>query len=85
MICYSLAALLALSLRFYLQWMNARRVRVEGFVGSAGNAGAVGGGKVLDIGQSARNVAQIVNRVALVPTDYEDITDWKTPGFRYRL
>lgn len=85
MICYSLAALLALSLRLYLQWMNARRVRVEGFVGSAGNAGAVGGGKVLDVDQSARNVAQMVNQVELVSTDYEDITDWKTPGFRYRF
>lgn len=85
MICYSLAALLALSLRLYLQWMNARRVRVEGFVGSAGNAGAVGGGKVLDVDQRARNVAQMVNQVELVSTDYEDITDWKTPGFRYRF
>lgn len=85
MICYSLAALLALSLRLYLQWMNDRRVRVEGFVGSAGNAGVVGGGKVLDVDQSARNVAQMVNQVELVSTDYEDITDWKTPGFRYRF
>lgn len=85
MICYALAVILALCLRFYLQWMNARRVRVEGFEGSAGNAGAVGGGKVLDVDQNAKNVAQMVNQVQLASTDYEDITDWKTPGFRYRF
>jgi hypothetical protein len=85
MICYSLAVLLALALRFYLQWMNARRVQVEGFEGSAGNAGAVGGGKVLDVDPNAKNVGQMVNQVQLVSNDYEDITDWKTPGFRYRF
>ncbi|KAJ5370176.1 uncharacterized protein N7496_006268 [Penicillium cataractarum] len=85
MICYALAVLLALCLRFYLQWMNARRVRVEGFEGSAGNAGAVGGGKVLDVDPNAKNVGQMVNQVQLVSNDYEDVTDWKTPGFRYRF
>jgi MFS family permease len=85
MICYALAVLLALCLRFYLQWMNARRVRAEGFEGSAGNAGAVGGGKVVDVDPNAKNVGQMVNQVQLVSNDYEDITDWKTPGFRYRF
>ncbi|KAJ6083337.1 hypothetical protein N7467_007472 [Penicillium canescens] len=83
MICYALAVLLALCLRFYLQWMNARRTRLEGFEGSAGNAGAVGG-KVLDGDQDSKNIADMVTRVQLVSDDYEDITDWKTPGFRYR-
>ncbi|KAJ5382627.1 Major facilitator superfamily domain general substrate transporter [Penicillium concentricum] len=82
MICYALAVVLALALRFYLQWFNARRVRLEGFVGSSGNAGAVGG-KALDTDDS-KNVADMVNQVQLVSDDYEDVTDWKTPGFRYR-
>ncbi|CAI7624499.1 unnamed protein product [Penicillium palitans] len=83
MICYALAVLLALVLRFYLQWTNARRTRLEGFEGSAGNAGAVGG-KGLDEDRDSTNVADMVNRVQLVSDDYEDVTDWKTPGFRYR-
>ncbi|KAJ6180821.1 hypothetical protein N7519_011282 [Penicillium mononematosum] len=83
MICYALAVILALLLRSYLQWTNARRVRLEGFEGSAGNAGAVGG-KGLDAARDSTNVADMVNRVQLVSDDYEDITDWNTPGFRYR-
>lgn len=84
MICYALAIVLALCLRFYLQWMNRKRALEEGFEGSAGNAGAVGGGKVLDVDDTSRNVADMVNQVRLVSNDYEDVTDWKTPGFRYR-
>ena len=84
MICYSLAVVLALSLRFYLQWTNVRRARQEGFEGSAGNAGAVGGGKVLDGNRDSSTVADVVSQVRPVSEDYEDITDWKTPGFRYR-
>lgn len=83
MICYALTVILALALRFYLQWTNARRVRLEGFEGSAGNAGAVGG-KGLDAARDSTNVADIVDRVPLVSDDYEDVTDWNTPGFRYR-
>ncbi|KGO77856.1 Major facilitator superfamily domain, general substrate transporter [Penicillium italicum] len=83
MICYALSVVLALVLRFYLQWINARRTRLEGFEGSAGNAGAVGG-KGLEDDPDSKNVADLVNRVQLVSDDYEDVTDWKTPGFRYR-
>ncbi|KAL1848545.1 hypothetical protein Daus18300_013555 [Diaporthe australafricana] len=81
MICYALAVLLALALRAYLAWTNARRARLEGFEGSAGSAGAVGGGKVVDIAGDAN----AVNEVELRSEDYEDVTDWQTPGFRYRL
>ncbi|KAJ6014994.1 hypothetical protein N7540_009585 [Penicillium herquei] len=84
MICYALTIVFALALRFYLQWLNEKRVQEEGFQGSAGNAGAVGGGKVLDVDDSSKNVVDMVNQVRLVSNDYEDITDWKTPGFRYR-
>lgn len=58
-------------------------MRLEGFEGSAGNAGAVGG-KGLDAARDSTNVADIVDRVPLVSDDYEDVTDWNTPGFRYR-
>ncbi|KAJ5102812.1 hypothetical protein N7532_003341 [Penicillium argentinense] len=84
MICYALTVLLALGLRFYLQWKNARRAREEGFEGSAGNAGAVGGGKVLDNDRTSKDVVDMMNQVQLVSNDFEDTTDWKTSGFRYR-
>ncbi|TDZ35519.1 putative transporter [Colletotrichum spinosum] len=85
MICYSLVVVLALGLRFYLQWLNAKRTREEGFEGSAGGAGAVGGGKVMQGDGDANDVADMVDQVELRPEDYEDVTDWKTAGFRYRL
>lgn len=82
MVCYALVVALALGLRAYLGWMNARRARDEGFVGSAGASGAVAGGKVVDVADAG---ADAVNEVQLRSADYEDVTDWKTPGFRYRL
>jgi MFS family permease len=84
MICYSLVFGLAWCLRVYLQQLNQRRQAEEGFEGSAGVSGAVGGGKVLG-NDDAKNVGDIVNRVELRPEDYEDVTDWNTVGFRYRL
>lgn len=84
MICYALVVCLATALRFYLQFVNTRRQREEGIEGSAGASGAVGGGKVVDVVDS-RNVTEAVNEVQLRPEDYEDVTDWKTFGFRYRL
>ncbi|KAG9252962.1 major facilitator superfamily domain-containing protein [Emericellopsis atlantica] len=82
MICYALVIVMVLMLRGYLIWLNKKRAAVEGFVGSAGAAGAVGDGKV--IGEDVRNVQQVVEEVQLRPEDYEDVTDWKTVGFRYR-
>ncbi|KAI3392838.1 hypothetical protein diail_5152 [Diaporthe ilicicola] len=81
MICYALAVALAMGLRAYLAWTNSRRARLEGYEGSAGCAGAVGGGKVVDIAGDAN----ALNQVELRSEDYEDVTDWQTPGFRYRL
>lgn len=82
MICYALAIGMAIGLRTYLAWMNAKRAREEGFAGSAGAAGAVGGGKVVDIAEGG---ADAVNQVELRSEDYEDVTDWQMAGFRYRL
>lgn len=84
LICYSLVVVLALTLRFYLQWFNAKRTREEGFEGSPASAGALSNGKVPGtLGESG--MPEDATDVQLRPEDYEDITDWKTPGFRYRL
>lgn len=84
MVCYALVVFFALTLRFYLQWKNARRAAEEGFEGSAGNAGAVGGVKVVDGQEDSKDVVDMINQVQLVSNDFEDTTDWKTTGFRYR-
>ncbi|XXH01082.1 hypothetical protein Hte_007433 [Hypoxylon texense] len=84
MICYALVVCLVAILRVYLQLLNKKRQRVEGIEGSAGTSGAVGGGKVVDVADR-RNINEVVNEVQLRPEDYEDVTDWKTFGFRYRL
>ncbi|KAF1962405.1 MFS general substrate transporter [Byssothecium circinans] len=84
MICYALVVLLSITLRLYLQFINKKRDSDEGIVGSSGTAGAVGGGKIVDT--SARgNVTEAMDGVQLRSEDYEDVTDWKTYGFRYRL
>lgn len=85
MICYALVVLLVLCMRFYLQWMNKRLAQREGFEGSAGAAGAVGGGKLVEVDGTGKTIAQAVNDVELRSEDYEDVTDWNTAGFRYRL
>ncbi|KAK7909179.1 allantoate permease [Apiospora marii] len=91
MVCYALVVCLSLGLRFYLQWMNKRREREEGIHAGLGASGVVGcshddGGKPVDVaGGSAAEVTEAVNQVHLRPEDYEDVTDWKTVGFRYRL
>ena len=63
---------------------NSRRAQEEGYQGSAGNSGAVGGGKRLDDDNSSKDVVNMINQAQLVSNDFEDTTDWKTPGFRYR-
>ncbi|KAI0018921.1 major facilitator superfamily domain-containing protein [Xylariomycetidae sp. FL0641] len=84
MICYALAVGLVTMLRIYLQVTNKRRQREEGVEGSSGAAGAVGGGKVVNV-ENGRRIAEAVREVQLRPEDYEDVTDLKTFGFRYRL
>ena len=81
MVCYSLVVVLALTLRFYLRWLNLKRTREEGFEGSASSAGALAGGKVAN----GKDVAEVATEVQLRPEDYDDVTDWKTVGFRYRM
>lgn len=83
MICYALVVGLSLMLRFYLQFENRRREKVEGVKGSAGTGGVLADGKVVDAGD--RDVGGMVRAVHLSEADYDDVTDWKTFGFRYRL
>ncbi|KAG5984062.1 hypothetical protein E4U55_006197 [Claviceps digitariae] len=84
MICYALVMVLAVVLRFYLQWVNDKRARREGFQGSAGAAGAVAEAKTTTR-LTPREVAEAATEIQLRPVDYEDVTDWEMMGFRYRL
>lgn len=84
LVCYSLVVGLAIVLRCYLQWMNTKREREEGVKGSAGAGGVVAGGKMADE-LDGQDVATQVGQIELRPEDYDDVTDWKTFGFRYRL
>ncbi|ETN41456.1 uncharacterized protein HMPREF1541_03392 [Cyphellophora europaea CBS 101466] len=84
LVCYSLVVGLAVILRFYLQYMNHRREKLEGVKGSSGAGGIVAGGKLADV-DDGRNLAEHAGEVELQAEDYDDVTDWKTFGFRYRL
>ncbi|KAK8117866.1 uncharacterized protein PG998_006147 [Apiospora kogelbergensis] len=86
MICYALVVCLSLGLRFYLQWMNRHKASEEGIEAGVGASGIVGhNGKTVDVTGGSEEVTEAVNQVHLRPEDYEDVTDWKTVGFRYRL
>jgi MFS family permease len=84
LICYSLVVGLAVVLRFYLQWVNSKRERDEGVKGSAGAGGVVAGGKMADE-MDGQGLTARVGQIELRAEDYDDVTDWKTFGFRYRL
>ncbi|ATY67118.1 Major facilitator superfamily general substrate transporter [Cordyceps militaris] len=79
MVSYSLVIVLALVLRMYLRWFNALRSKMEGVHGSTVTAGAVADADA-KLGDSMD-----VAPVELGPEAFEDVTDWKTIGFRYRL
>ncbi|KAH8427376.1 uncharacterized protein LDX57_005089 [Aspergillus melleus] len=90
LVCYIIAGVLAVALRGYLGWLNRRRDEREGVRGDAGLAGAVVGvegvgGKAQQGRETRQDVSELVHSVELRPEDYEDVTDWETVGFRYRL
>jgi hypothetical protein len=64
--------------------MNAKREREEGVKGSAGAGGVVAGGKMADETDQG-DISARFGQVELQAEDYDDVTDWKTFGFRYRL
>ncbi|KAG6010376.1 hypothetical protein E4U21_006940 [Claviceps maximensis] len=84
MICYALVIVLAVVLRCYLQWVNARRARQEGFQGCAGTAGTVAE-ETTTARLTSGKVVEVAMAIQLRPADYEDVTDWEMMGFRYRL
>ncbi|KAK6365543.1 hypothetical protein LTS17_011262 [Exophiala oligosperma] len=84
LVCYSLVVGLAVVLRAYLQYMNHRRERTEGVKGSAGANGVVAGDKLADLPDD-KHLATRTTGIQLRPEDYDDVTDLKTFGFRYRL
>ncbi|KAK7990555.1 allantoate permease [Apiospora arundinis] len=70
--------------------MNKRRASEEGIEAGVGASGVIGGngdgdGKVVEVAAGSEGVTEAVNQAHLRPEDYEDMTDWKTVGFRYRL
>lgn len=80
LVCYCLVVGLAVMLRCYLQWLNTKRERDEGVKGSAGTAGVIAGKVTGGADQGTR-----VDEVDLQAEGFDDVTDWKTFGFRYRL
>ncbi|KAI0969022.1 major facilitator superfamily domain-containing protein [Xylaria arbuscula] len=85
LVCYSLVVGFSLALRTYLGVVNRLRQKREGVEGSAGVSGAVGdSGKIVDV-RSGRSASDTVGGLRLRPGGYEDVTDWNTLGFRYRL
>ncbi|EFX02385.1 allantoate permease [Grosmannia clavigera kw1407] len=84
MACPALVIALCIAFRIYLLSLNAKRVRVEGLEGSAGVSGAVAGGKVFEIGHKSSETDMALQQIELQAEDYDDVTDWKTLGFRYR-
>ena len=92
MICYALVVFFSVALRLYLQFENKRREKREGVKGSAGTGGVLSDGKVMAAATDSesnnvkdRDVGEMVRAVHLSESDYDDVTDWKTFGFRYRL
>ncbi len=80
LVCYCLVIGLAVVLRCYLQWLNAKREQDEGVKGDAGSSGVVTG-KAVDETEQSPQVAE----VDLQSEAFDDVTDWETFGFRYRL
>jgi MFS family permease len=83
LVCYCLVVGMAVVLRCYLQWLNTKREREEGVKGNAGASGVVAGKVVDEV--DARKLGTRLGRIELRAEDYDDVTDWKTFGFRYRL
>ncbi|KAL3478549.1 major facilitator superfamily domain-containing protein [Aspergillus californicus] len=82
LICYALAAGLALSLHIYLRLLNTRRDREEGISGPGflvvpdqqPNSRHTGSTEISPLIQSG-----------VQSGEYDDVTDWNTVGFRYRF
>lgn len=80
LVCYCLVIGLAVVLRCYLQWVNQKREREEGVKGDAGSAGVLAG-KTVDATERRTGIVE----VDLHAEGVDDVTDWETFGFRYRL
>ncbi|KAI5292100.1 hypothetical protein KEM55_008084, partial [Ascosphaera atra] len=76
LVCYSLAMVIAVLLRFYVMWQNRRRDRVEGQSDRTGDY-------VRDKAATKVNSQEVPVDDGL--SDGEDLTDLQTPGFRYRM
>ncbi|KAL2826884.1 major facilitator superfamily domain-containing protein [Aspergillus cavernicola] len=78
LICYALAAALALSLHVYLRLLNARRDREEEIQGNASQ-------QPDNHRTDSTEVSPLIRSAISPPGGCDDVTDWNTFGFRYRL
>jgi len=83
LVCYGLVVGLALVLRCYLQWINAKREREEGVERSAGAGLGEGDGR--GNGEAHGGRGELREEEEEEDDDDDDSTDCKTLGFRYRL
>ncbi|KAL4974473.1 major facilitator superfamily domain-containing protein [Aspergillus desertorum] len=85
LICYTLAATLALSLYMYLRWINSQRNREEGTVSTGSIATLPQQPDRCQTGRSAPGTE--ISPLIRGPPGHDewDVTDWNTFGFRYRL
>ncbi|KAL4871509.1 hypothetical protein BDV12DRAFT_23487 [Aspergillus spectabilis] len=83
LVCYALAAALALSLHVYLRLLNSRRDREEGIHGDARSSGFVQQQNSHQTGST--EVSPLIRSTIHRPDETDDMTDWNTFGFRYRL
>ncbi|KAL4927974.1 major facilitator superfamily domain-containing protein [Aspergillus undulatus] len=82
LICYALAAVLSLSLYAYLRYLNTRRDREEGPV-SDGTPGV--SAQQPDGHQTRGTEVSPLIQPTSIRDESDDLTDWNTVGFRYRL
>ncbi|KAL4911214.1 hypothetical protein BDW74DRAFT_172681 [Aspergillus multicolor] len=81
LICYALAAALTLSLYAYLRRLNSWRDREEGIV----STGSTEVPQQQDCRQTGSTEVSPLIRTLPRQDDGDDMTDWNTFGFRYRL
>ncbi|KAI9369016.1 allantoate permease [Aspergillus egyptiacus] len=82
-VCYALAAALAISLHIYLRRLNARRDREEGAQASARSGVAPEQLESSPTGSS--EISPLIRPAPSRSREYDDVTDWNTAGFRYRF
>ncbi|KAL4793555.1 major facilitator superfamily domain-containing protein [Aspergillus venezuelensis] len=83
LICYALAAVLSLSLYVYLRYVNARRDHEEG---TRGAPSSIAPEQQTDRPRTGgTETSPLIQPAGSTQDESEELTDWNTIGFRYRL